>query len=264
MNQITALVDDFYNFLRQKTTITLDDVSTWIKITTPFLGLFNDSIEIYAKKEKGKVILSDDGETIHNLELSGVSISRSAKRKEMLERILLNYGVNLSKDYELTVETDEKNFPQKKLNLLSAISETNDLYVLSKQTVESVFKEDVQAYLKELDIIYTPNFISKGSTGLEFTFDFQIAYRNTEIVIKAFNTVNKLNLPHFLFTWSDIKQMREILSSKKVIGLAIINDTEREIKLEYLEALQNKDTEYILWSTRYSNDSINKLKAVNN
>jgi len=57
--------------------------------------------------------------------------------------------------------------------------------------------------------------------------------------------------------------MREILSSKKVIGLAIINDTEREIKLEYLEALQNKDTEYILWSTRYSNDSINKLKAAN-
>ena len=90
MNQITALVDDFYNFLRQKTTITLDAVTTWTKITTPFLGLFNDSIEIYAKKEKGKVILSDDGETIHNLELSGVSISRSAKRKEMLERILLN------------------------------------------------------------------------------------------------------------------------------------------------------------------------------
>ncbi|MDP2173002.1 MAG: DUF1828 domain-containing protein [Candidatus Cloacimonadaceae bacterium] len=70
------------------------------------MGLFNDSIEIYVKKEKEKLILSDDGETIHNLELSGVSLSRSAKRKDILESILLNYGVTLNKDSELTIEAN--------------------------------------------------------------------------------------------------------------------------------------------------------------
>ncbi|MDP3113614.1 MAG: DUF1828 domain-containing protein [Candidatus Cloacimonadaceae bacterium] len=263
MNPINALVDDFYKFLRQKTTVNLDNVTNWTQITTPFLGLFNDSIEIYVKKEKEKLILSDDGETIHNLELSGVSLSRSAKRKDILESILLNYGVTLNKDSELTIEANEKSFPQKKLNLLAAISEANDLYVLSKQTVESVFKEEVQSYLEEQRIIYTPHFISKGSTGLEFTFDFQIAYYHTEIVIKAFNTVNKMNLPHFLFTWSDIQQVRERQSGKRVIGLAIINDTDREVKSEYLEALTSKEADYILWENRHAPGSICKLKAVN-
>ncbi|MEN6444768.1 MAG: DUF1828 domain-containing protein [Candidatus Cloacimonas sp.] len=263
MNPIESLVDEFYKFLRQKTIMDLDKVTNWTRITTPFVGLFNDSIEIYAKKDKGNILLSDDGETIHNLELHGVSIFRSPKRKDILENILLNYGVTLSREGELTVEANEKNFPQKKLNLLSAISETNDLYVLSKQIVASVFKEDVQTYFKELDLIYTPNFISKGTTGLEFTFDYQIAYKKTEIVIKTFNTVNKLNLPQFLFTWSDIQPMRELQSGKKVIGLAIINDTEREVKSEYLDALRNKKTEYILWSDRYLSENINKLKVVN-
>ncbi|MDP2173001.1 MAG: DUF1829 domain-containing protein [Candidatus Cloacimonadaceae bacterium] len=149
------------------------------------------------------------------------------------------------------------------MNLLAAISEANDLYVLSKQTVESVFKEEVQSYLEEQRIIYTPHFISKGSTGLEFTFDFQIAYYHTEIVIKAFNTVNKMNLPHFLFTWSDIQQVRERQSGKRVIGLAIINDTDREVKSEYLEALTSKEADYILWENRHAPGSICKLKAVN-
>lgn len=62
--------------------------------------------------------------------------------------------------------------------MISAISEANDLYVLARHTVSSVFIEDVKQYLDDNEIIYTPYFISKGSTGLEFTFDFQIAYKN--------------------------------------------------------------------------------------
>jgi len=260
MNAITELIDEFYGFLRQKTVLSYDEKTDWTQISTPFLGVFNDSIDIFAKRDNGKIILSDDGETLHNLELCGVSISRSAKRKEFLNSIMRNYGVTLTPGGEMIVETDDKNFPQKKLNLLSAISEANDLYVLSKHSVESVFKEEVQSYLDEQRIIYTPHFISKGSTGLEFTFDFQIAYYHTEIVIKAFNSVNKLNLPHFLFTWGDVQQVRERQSGKKVIGLAILNDSEHEIKAEYMDALSSKNTEHILWSARHKPVNVRKLK----
>ncbi len=81
-------------------------------------------------------------------------------------------------------------------------------------------------------------------------------------MIKAFNSVNKLNLPHFLFTWDDVKQVRERQSEKKVIGLAVINNEEREVKDEYLEALQSKGAEYILWTERNKPDSVIKLKVV--
>ena len=261
MKWIDKYLEEYFKFLKDKTVVTELPAGSWVEISTPFTDVFNDSIDIYAKRSNGKVILSDDGHTLKNLELSGIEISRSAKRKEILDRILLNYGIKLDEKNELITEATENNFPQKKLNLLSAISEANDLYILAKHTVGSIFREDVKQYLDENDIIYTPYFISKGSIGLEFTFDFQIAYKKEEILIKAFNSVNKLNLPHFLFTWDDVRQVREKQTGKKVVGLAIINNEEHEVKDEYLEALQSKNAQTILWTERTRPENISKLKA---
>jgi hypothetical protein len=261
MNWINTLMDNYYAFLKEKTLVTESSSTDWVEISTPFIGLFNDTVDIYAKKDGNRIILSDDGNTLRDLELSGLEISRSPKRKEILDRILINYGVRINNE-ELTTEATERDFPQRKLNLISAISETADMYYLARHTVASVFREDVKSYLDEQELIYTPYFISKGSTGLEFTFDFQIAYRNTEIVIKSFNSVNKMNLPHFLFTWDDIKKVREQQTQKEIIGLAVINDIEREVSDEYLSALDNKGAKYILWSQRHSPENIKKLKLV--
>lgn len=261
MNWINDLMSNYYAFLKEKTIVTPDASSDWVEISTPFVGFFNDTVDIYAKKEGNRIIISDDGNTLRDLELSGLEISRSPKRKEILDRILINYGVKVNNN-ELTVEATERDFPQKKLNLISAISETADMYYLAKHTVASVFREDVKTYLDEQELICTPYFISKGSTGLEFTFDFQIAYRKTEIVIKSFNSVNKMNLPHFLFTWEDIKKVREQQTQKEIIGLAVINDVDREISEDYLSALSSKGAQYILWSQRHTQENIRKLKAV--
>lgn len=260
-NWVNEIIDKYYEFLRERTFTDIETGTEWSVISTPFLGLFNDTIELYIKKNENKFLLSDDGATLKNLEYVGSQISRSPKRKDLLDKILLTYGVQLI-DEELIIEASEANVAQKKHNLISAISEINDMYMLAKHTVASIFKEDVKSYLDEQQIIYTPQFISKGSTGLEFTFDFQIAYRHKEIVIKSFNIVNKLNLPNFLFTWEDIKSVREKITGKQVIGLAVINDEEKQLQTEYLEALKNKNADYILWSQRHTPDNINKLKNV--
>jgi hypothetical protein len=259
MSWIDELMENYYSFLKEKTIVTNSPQSEWIEISTPFTGVFNGTLDIFVKKEGNKIIFSDDGNTLRNLEMSGMEISRSPKRKELLERILINYGVKLINN-ELVSEANEKDFPQKKLNLLSAISETNDLYYLARHTVASVFRDDVKTFLDEQNLIYTPHFISKGTTGLEFTFDFQIAYRNSEIVIKSFNSINKMNLPHFLFTWDDIKKVRERQTEKKVVGLAIINDIDRSVNAEYLDALDKYGAQHILWSDRKKSDNIKKLK----
>lgn len=256
---VNELVDNYYAFLKNKTAVITNTGTSWVLISTPFVGLFNDTIEIYAKKSNGKILLSDDGTTIRNLELIGAGVSRSPKRKDLLERVLLTYGVKMQ-DEELIIECEEADLVQKKHNLISAIIEINDMYILAKHTISSIFKEDVREYLDEQQIIYTPQFISKGSTGLEFAFDFQIAYRDVEIVIKAFNSLNKLNLPSFLFAWEDIKSVREKVTNKQVISLAIINDEEKDIEQDYLEALKNRKADFILWSERYKPESIAKIK----
>lgn len=257
---VNSLIKDYYSWLKSKTVVIPDDNSEWTAIQTPFLGLYNDVIEMYAKKKGSNIILSDNGETFNNLDLVGSSLYRIGERRNLAERILLNYGVQL-KGSELLIETTELNFPQKKHNFLSAIMELNDLYVLSKSNIASIFKEDVRTYLDTQNIIYTPDFISKGSTGLEFMFDFQIAGKNSELVLKSFNTINKQTLSSFLFSWDDIKSVREKVSKKNVTAIAVLNDEEKPIKPEYLEALHSKGANYIIWSERNSDDNINKLQA---
>lgn len=260
MTSINSLINDYYNWLKNKTFVQSDENTDWTAIQTPFLGLYNDVIEMYAKKSGNKIILSDNGETFNNLDLVGTSLNRTGDRRSIAERILLNYGVQLLGN-ELVLETTEQNFPQKKHNFLSAILELNDLYVLSKSNVASIFKEDVRTYLDSQNIIYTPNFISKGSTGLEFTFDFQIAGKNTELVIKSFNTINRQTLSSFLFSWEDIKPIRERVSKKSVTAIAVLNDEEKPIRSEYLDALNSKGANYIVWSERNSEINLIKLKA---
>lgn len=258
MNWVNTSVDNYYNWLREKTFIQKDLTTDWFLINTPFIGAFNDTIEIYAQKNGSQLKLSDNGETISNLEIQGLQIQGSKRRKSLLDSILTNYGVKIDND-ELVIETNIDKFSQSKHNFISAIIEINDLYILSNHNVASIFKEDVRNYLDSQNIIFTPDFISKGSTGLEFNFDFQIAQREKEIVIKSFNTINKSNLPTFLFSWDDIKPVREKITKKNVTAIAIINDIDKEVKTEFLDALKSKNANFILWSEK---DSVENKKLL--
>ncbi len=260
MNWVDNSIKNYYSWLKDQTSIQKSEQTDWFAITTPFIGLYNDNIEVYAKKTNEKIFLSDDGVTFSNLELSGVNITRSVKRKEWLDMILLNYGITLEGKELQTVGT-EKDFPQKKHNLICAISEVVDMAMMAKHTVSSLFKEDVKTFFDEQNIIYTPGFIAKGSTGIEFIFDFQIAGREKELVIKSFNSLNKINVPNFLFGWEDIKEAREKISGKELKGMAVINNIDKDIKPEYLDALKSKKAESILWSDRHQPETLNKLTA---
>jgi hypothetical protein len=257
---INNSIAEYYNWLRDRTQVSRDDSTGWYAITTPFSGLFNDMIEIYVKMEKEKIFLSDDGQTLSNLELSGVSIPRSSKRKEWLDMILLSYGITMNEN-ELQTEGTKKDFSQKKHNLISAISEISEMTISAEHTVSSLFREDVKNFLDERGIIYTQQFIAKGSTGIEFTFDFQIAGKQKELVIKAFDSVNKSNVPNFLFGWTDIKPAREKISGKELMATAIINNTNKRDKPEFISALRSKGANTLMWDKREQPGELYKLAA---
>ncbi len=260
MNWLENAISDYYNWLRKNTYIDSDTQTDWAVITTPFDGMFNDPIEIYAKKEGDTIHLSDDGVTLHNLELSGVNFSRSPQRKQWLDFVLLNYGIRLSNN-ELCVDANVKDFAQKKHNLLSAISEISDIELTAKHIISSMFRDDVKALLDEQNIVYTSQFIVKGSTGIDFTFDFQIASKNKEIVLKSFNSLTKANVPSFLFGIDDVKTVREKISGKQLASIAVINDIDKEIKPEFVNAFAQKHTDIIFWSKRNTPESLSKLRA---
>lgn len=261
-NWIEQSVKEYYDWLRDRTCIQKDENTGWYLISTPFVGLFNDTINLYAMKEgSGKIILSDDGETFDNLSNLGVNISKSAKRKELVEYIKVNYGIRVNDQNEIMVETSSSKFVRDKHNIVSAIMEISDMHVLANHTVASVFKDDVRGLLDERNILYTPQFIVKGATGIEFTFDYMIPSHKNEIVIKSFNGLNQNNLPGFLFGWDDIKVPRESVSGKKLTGLVFVNDENTRVKQEYLDAIRYKGADYVLWSERFKEENLRKLGA---
>jgi galactitol-specific phosphotransferase system IIB component len=262
MNLINSLVDEYYDWLKERTIIKTG-INDWTVIDTPFFGLFNDSIVLYAKLSGENIVMSDDGQTFNNLSLAGVDLlsAKSKKRISIAEEILLNYGIENSNG-ELNVIATDRDFKQKKHNFISAILALTEMQLLASSNVSTMFKEDVRAYLEDNEITFTPEFISKGSaTNLEFIFDFQIAGKTTETVIKSFGMVTKPLLTNFLFSWEDIKPTREKISRKTVNAMAIIND-DKNLKEDYINALKSKGSDIILWSERNKLDNINKLKKV--
>ena len=259
MTWIDQAIDEYINFLKKNIQCSQAD-NGWYTITTPFLNMFNDCIDIFCKNDAGRITLSDDGETLGNLELLGISFSRSPKRKDILSQILLNYGVE-QQNKDLIIKTSLENFPKAKHNLLSAIMAISDIYITAKGGTIASFTNDVQTYLDEQDIISTPGFITRGADNLDYHFDFQIAGKTKEILIKAFNTVNNNNLKIFLYDWAGIKDIRQEIAKKDILGLAIINDEGKEISRNYLDTLQCKGAEYVLWNSRHTPESISKLKA---
>ena len=252
MNWIDQKIDEYYGWLRENTVAEFNTGTDWIRISTPFIGQFNDGIDIYVKKTDNTIEMTDDGITIANLSFSGIDILRSNQRKKYIDYILCNYGITLTSNNELYIKSDINNFANTKHMLISAIREISDMEVLAKSNVSSIFKEDVKKYLKAKDVILTPDFIVRGSTGISFTFDYQIAGKTTELVIKPLNTLNKDSVVSFLFSWEDIKDARERVSCKTLNSLAIINDIDNIAKPEYVEALKSKNANVMLWSEKNS------------
>jgi len=256
---VDTLITEYYKFLQDKTEIITDTGTDWVSISTPFIGAFNDCIEIYVKKSGDIIFLSDDGVTLKNLNLQGVHFNNSPKRKEMFDRILLTYGLEVI-DNELIAKTHISNFVQKKHNFLMAIFEINDMYMLSGESVMSMFNDDIKLFFNKNNLIYTTGFQSKGKTGLEFNFDFQIAHANKEIIIEAFNSIDRANMTKFLFSLDDVISIREQISGKDLVGLAIVNDV-KKINPDYINALKSRNVEYILWTERDNPENLQKLAA---
>lgn len=252
-----AWIDEYYSWLRGNASAKQLQ-NGWTEIGTPFMDRHNDGLVIYAKLEDDNITLSDDGYIIGDLLADGVAL-RGKKRQELLENFLLSYGVQ-NKNNELIMHTTVSNYPVSMHMFLQAMLSINDMFILNNASVKSIFMDDVAAFLDEQQIIYTPSFIAKGSTGLEFNFHFQIAGKTSEILINTFNKINKGNISSFLFDWLDIKEARQKRARKNVVGLAFINDA-NGVDKKFLDALSATNTEYIRFSERYSPENCLKLKT---
>ena len=244
MEEIRALMDQYVAWLRSKTT--LRQVADWIEITTPYLDRHNDYLQIYARRQNGNYILTDDGYILDELELSGCKLE-SPKRLALLQMTLNGFGVKLVNG-AMEVRASKDDFPMRKHNLVQAMLAVNDLFYLASPIVSSLFLEDVIAWLDENEIRYTPNVKFTGKSGYDHLFNFVIpkSKRQPERILQAINRPSREEAGATAFAWIDTKEVRASDSR----AYALLNDSERAVSPSVMDALQSYDVQPIPWSKR--------------
>lgn len=246
IRDIQHLLDAYHSWLKDKTA--LRQINDWVEITTPYLDRHNDYVQIYAKKDNGGYILTDDGYTIQDLEDSGCKLE-TQKRQDLLQMTLNGFGVQLA-GKSLQVHASPENFAPRKHNLLQAMLAVNDMFYLAQPMVTSLFYEDVVAWLDLHDIRYTPKVKFTGKTGYDHLFDFVIpkSRRQPERIIQAINRPNRDTAQAVVLAWIDTKEVRPPESR----AYALLNDSEQVVSQGVLEALRNYDVKAVPWSRRES------------
>lgn len=152
-----------------------------------YLDRHNDYLQIYARRQNGNYILTDDGYILDELELSGCKLE-SPKRVALLQMTLNGFGVKLV-DGAMEVRASKDDFPMRKHNLVQAMLAVNDLFYLASPTVSGLFLDDVVAWLDKNEIRYTPNVKFTGKSGYDNLFDFVIpkSKKQPERILQAIN-----------------------------------------------------------------------------
>ena len=239
-----ALIDRYLAWLKEK--LCVREVDGTCEITTPFLDRHNDSLQIYVRPADAGLLLTDDGHVLRDLTLSGLEFNTERRKKE-LQAILNGFGVIQIGD-ELTVEASEEDFGRKKHNLLQAMLAVGDLAAMAQGVVASLFREDVENFLRLHSVRFTPTVTFKGKSGFDHQFDFVIpqSERRPERILRAVTRPNRQSVTALIFSWSDTREVRP----EKATAYAVLNDSDSELSRDVVGALSRYAVKPMLWSQR--------------
>ena len=221
---------------------------TTFRFSLPFLDRHNDLIEIYLIEKENGYELTDDGSTLRDLKVSGFDLNSSENRKKIFQRIINSHGVSIDSNEALHVDCDRAELPIKKHLLAQCIQKVDDLFVLSRSSIRSIFIEDVQAYLDDKEIRYISDVSFTGKSKLNTNYDFVIPKSKDapERMIKVVNNLTMDYAKSIMFGWNDIYGTRSFDSHL----YTFIQDSEKSVSKEALNAFSEYEIIPVLWSNR--------------
>lgn len=240
MMEVNNIVDEYFRWIKSNTKI--KNKNGVDIITTPFALSNNDLIDIIVKKTENEIILSDDGETLFNLEISGVNIT---KRKEIFEKFLRSYGLSRTSKDEIIKKSSYQNIGRDINDFIQGILSIDDMFLTSSTNVKHFFKEDVALFFEKNDFFPSPDIKLIGKNNLEYNIDYIINRTKTkkEKLIRIINSNNRDKIISAIFAFEDLEER----NSENII---IFNNTERKLSSELESVLKNKKIELLNWTQK--------------
>ena len=65
----------------------------WVELTVPLLDRHNDFLQVLARRQGDRILLTDDGETLRDLRCNGCDINTQARRRQA-EKVLIPLGID--------------------------------------------------------------------------------------------------------------------------------------------------------------------------
>lgn len=238
------LIESYVDWLRNG--LSADSLENACELTTPFLDRHNDHLQIYAVKNDGVIVLSDDGYILSDLRTSGLDIN-TPKRKAVIDAVLNGFGVRIEGS-QIVAEASIRNLGQKVHTLIQAMLAINDMFVMAQPRVSSYFWEDVKSFLDEKEVRYSPRVKISGHSGFDHAIDFLIprSSRRPERFIQAINAPNKNTIGTYLFSLGDTREAR----GNGAEAYAFLNDREKPVGGDVIEALHAYNVRPAVWSAR--------------
>lgn len=239
-----ALIDSYVDWLRHE--IVVETIGETCELTTPFLDRHNDHLQVYATRQNGAIQLTDDGYILSDLRTSGLDLN-TPKRIETLQTVLRGFGVKQSGN-ALVAEASERNLGQRVHSLIQAMLAVNDMFVMAQPRVQSLFWEDVQKFLDQHDVRYSPRVKLTGKSGYDHAIDFLVPQSRArpERLLQAINAPNRNSIGSYLFSLTDVRQAR----GGDAEAFAILNDRGHGIGGDITKALEEYDVKPFTWSHR--------------
>jgi hypothetical protein len=237
----------------------LESSGDFIEITTPFVDMHHDFIQLYFIKEADNQFkITDDGYILNEVDMLGIDIKNSHKRSEFFKTCLNMFGVNYNeKNDELLVTFNNINeYPEKQHRLIQCMLRISDMILTSRDSVISIFTEEISDFFKENGVLFIDGLNFTGTSGKPQNFDFALpgTKNQNEKLIKAINNPVADNYRYPLFSWLDVKDTR-----KKSNFIVLANDINKPITEGFIDPYRNYSIEVLEWSKR--NEWIQKLKT---
>ena len=234
--ETSELLDSYYDWLKKKYVIKKHPTSD--EIITPFLDNINDNISVYVDHlSNNQILLNDDGYTLNNLEMMGISLTDT--RKVLMENICKQFNIKIIENNTLAIKGTEQDFPIMKYNLTSAILRIN-----------------VLNYLQENDFGGLPTTMF-GHSGLSYSFKYAIPQKgdNPLKLINMQNNISSSQMMKEAFTFNDIKQ-NSSFDYKNPQYIVIFNDKEKNVSERSQQIADTYNLNLIPWNDKELLESI--------
>jgi hypothetical protein len=207
------IADEYLNWVKGNYNFLQLEYSGSIDIQTPFIDSFGDNISFIVKLVDDKLVLSDEGFTIWNLENNGTIVTRkNTHKRRILNSVIRLDNAQLTEDNEIIKTVYKKNIGQAVHDMTQLIFKINDMTMLSSSNIKSIFYDEALEYFNKHPSMYhkIPSFSIIGKSQLSHKIDFGFFTKEGIKLVKVHNSLTRSTVERAIVTLVDTADYRKI------------------------------------------------------